>query len=116
MKVFEKIEAQQKGKEYTDAWGVGQQLKDILHNDSSLEEIVDKDLDAQGMSLVDCAKKIKAWAEEQHKKTNTKCVCVPPEVAEKIIRDFYGLPEAGMQKPGPAAPAVADVLDLSTFF
>ena len=37
--------------------------------------------------------KIKAYADEQRKTTKANCVCVPPNVAEGIIRKFYGLPE-----------------------
>lgn len=105
MTVYEKIAAQQKGHEHTDIWMVGQQLKDILHGDPALEEIVDKDLDVKEMSLSNAAKKIKAFADEQHKKTKGSCVCVPPDVAEGIIREFYGLPACGASEP--AAPVVA---------
>ena len=92
MNVFEKIEAQRKGKEYTDIWMAGQQLMDILRADPSLEDIVDKDLDVKGMDLAACANKIKAWADEKHKTVKARCICVPPDVAEGIIREFYGLP------------------------
>lgn len=116
MTVFEKIEAQQKGQENTDIWMVGQQLKDIIRGNPTLEEIVDKDLDVKEMSLANAAKKIRAWADEQHKKTKGSCVCVPPDVAEGIIREFYGLPGAGAAEP-PAAPSEpeADFLDFEDF-
>lgn len=122
MNVLEKIAAQQ-GEKYTDIWMVGQQLKDILRADPSLGEIVDKDLDVKGMLLADCAKKIKAWADEQHKKQKGNCVCVPPDVAESIIREFYGLPERpSKQADGVAAAAISapeegfeDPFDFSTF-
>lgn len=107
MTVYEKIAAQQKGHENTDIWMVGQQLKDILRGDPALEEIVDKDLDVKDMSLANAAKKIKAWADAQHKKTKGSCVCVPPDVAEGIIREFYGLPACGSSEPA-AAPVVAE--------
>lgn len=106
MTVYEKIAAQQKGHENTDIWMVGQQLKDILRGDPALEEIVDKDLDVKEMSLADAAKKIKEWAEEQHRKTKGSCVCVPLVAAEGIIREFYGLPACGASEP--AAPVVAE--------
>lgn len=119
MSVYEKIDAQCKGKEYTPVWGVGQQLKGILQADPSMEEIVDKDLDAKGMSLADCEKKIKARADEIHKTQKLKGVCIPPQEAEKIIREFYGLPEAGAPAPVQTEAATedaGDVLDLSSFF
>lgn len=116
MTVFEKIEAQQKGQENTDIWMVGQQLKDILRGNSTLEEIVDKDLDVKEMSLANAAKKIQEWADTQHKKVKGPCVCVPPNVAEGIIREFYGLPGAGAAE-APADPAEPedDFLDFEDF-
>lgn len=120
MNVYEKIEAQRKGKEYTDVWMVGQQLMDMLRRDPSLEEIVDKDLEVNGMGLADCAKKIKAWADEKHKEIKSRAICVPPDVAEGIIREFYGLPGAEASETAPVAvPAPAqpedDSLDFSDF-
>lgn len=113
MTVYEKITAQQKGHENTDIWMVGQQLKDILRGDPALEEIVAKDLDVEEMSLANAAKKIKAWADAQHRKTKGPCVCVPPDVAEGILREFYGLPAIGASEP--AAPVVAEDDELPDF-
>ena len=90
MTVFEKIEAQQKGSEGTAAWMVGEQLKEICLAESGAAELVSKDLDVKEMGLAACEKKIAAWA-GAHKKGN--CAVVPPNVAEDIIRKFYGLPE-----------------------
>lgn len=89
MTVFEKIEAQQKGKENTAPWMVGEQLKDICRREKLAAELVNKDLDVKEMSIVECEKKIKAWA-DAHKKGNQ--AVVPPNVAEEIIRKFYGIP------------------------
>lgn len=112
MTVFEKIEAQQKGKENTAPWMVGEQLKDICRGDPHCAELVDKDLDNKSMSIEYAEKKIKAYA-DKHKTGNF--ACVPPNVAERILREFYGLPDAG-QAPDPVAPsAEPDFLDLSTF-
>lgn len=117
MSALEKIEAQQKGKEYTDAWAVGEQLKDMLRDEPDLEEILDKDLDQKGMGLEDAARKIKAWADEKHRKQKGNCVCVPPQVAEGIIREFYGLPAAGRKAVKPAADETdAGLPDLASFF
>lgn len=95
MTVFEKIEAQQKGRENTAPWMVGEQLKDICRSDPKCAELVAQDLDNASMSIVEAEKKIKAWA-DKHKKNG--CAVVPPNVADKIIREFYGLPAAGKQK------------------
>lgn len=96
MNVFEKIEAQQKGKENTAPWMVGEQLKDICRREPRAAELVDKDLDVKEMSIAECEKKIHAWA-DAHKKGS--CAVVPPNVAEGIIRKFYGIPEANAGDP-----------------
>ena len=106
MNVFEKIEAQQKGKENTALWMVGEQLKDICRREPRAAELVDKDLDVKEMSIAECEKKIKAWA-DAHKKGS--CAVVPPNVAEEIIRKFYGIPATkGGPSQSPAATALPD--------
>lgn len=108
MNVFEKIEAQQKGKENTDVWMVGEQLKDICRQDPRCADIVADDLENPDMSLTAAAKKIKGKADELRKgMKGANCVCVPPNVAEAVIRDFYGLPTAvaGTVAQPPAATA-----------
>ena len=92
MTVYEKITALQKGKENTAPWMVGEQLKDICRREPRCEQIVLEDLASANMSLEKCEQKIKQWADSQ--KNGQKCVCVPPQVAERIIRDFYGLGDA----------------------
>lgn len=122
MTVFEKIEAQQAGCENTPAWMVGEQLKDICGADPHCAELVAQDLENKDMSLEKAAAKIKAHADELHKKQKGNCVCVPPNVAEKILREFYGLPDASapklsIVKPEPATVAEPedDGLDLFDF-
>ena len=113
MTVFEKIEALQKGIENTAPWMVGEQLKDICRREPDVQEIVLQDLAMSGMSLKDCEKQIKAWA-DKHK--SGSCCCVPPNVAEDIIRKFYGLPEAKtMPEETQEAAPTGKVLDLSAF-
>ena len=119
MTVFEKIEAQQKGRENTPAWMVGEQLKEICTADPYCAELVEKDLDNVGMSIRKAEKKIEAWADDCHKKNKGNCVCVPPNVAERIIREFYGLPLEPATKAKAVQPVEPDtpaVLDLSSFF
>lgn len=119
MTVFEMIEAQQKGKENTGPWMVGEQLKDICRQDPHCAEIVAQDLGNPSMSLAECEKKIKAAADEIQKKNKKKCVCITPNVAEQIIREFYGLPEYQMAQNTASAPEPATaeddfgILDLS---
>lgn len=85
--VLNKISAQQ-GKERTPVWMVGEQLKDICRNEPKSAELVAQDLDIPQMSLANCEKKIKAFA-DGHKQGSFACVI--PSEAERIIREFYGL-------------------------
>lgn len=94
--VIEKITAMQAGLEGTPAWMVGEQLKEICA-DPDCAGLVEQDLAGDGMGLKECAAKIKAYSDEQRKTTKASCVCVPPNVAEGIIRKFYGLPERSAQ-------------------
>lgn len=96
MDVIAKIEAQQKGRENTGVWMVGEQLKDICRGDPHCSEILAADLENPDMSLEKAERQIKAKADEMKKgMKNASCVCVPPNVAEDILRKFYGLPAAG---------------------
>lgn len=124
MTVFEKIEVQQKGRENTDVWMVGEQLKDICRNDPSCATIVVEDLENKAMSIEAAAKKIKEYADSQKSKQKGNCVCVPPNVAEGIIRDFYGLPaapnsaangETPMLEPVQASDIADGFLELDSF-
>lgn len=104
-----KITAQQP-KERSAVWMVGEQLKDMLTNEPHLAELVAQDLENESMSLAACEKKIKAYA-DKHKTGNFACVI--PSEAEKIIREFYGLPEASTApaaKPSPG-PGIINLED-----
>lgn len=103
---IEKITAQQP-KERTAVWMVGEQLKDILRREPDLSELVVRDLEQKGMSLADCEKKIKAFA-DKHKSGGFSCVI--PSEAETIIREFYGLSEQGPEKSGGVVLNLADFL------
>lgn len=107
MNVFDKIAAQQ-GTERTAVWMVGEQLKDIIRDDPRLQELVEKDLDVTAMSLTECEKKIKAYADD-HRAGNF--ACVSPIEAEQIIRNFYGLGQ-----PGDKNQSSGKVLSLEDFF
>lgn len=74
------------------AYCVGEQLKDIIRATPYAAEIVLGDLSMKGMGVADCEKKIAEYA-KAHKSGN--CGCCPPTVADRIIREFYGIPVAG---------------------
>ena len=99
--LIEAIEKQQKGKENTAVFFVGEQLKDICRQDEHAAEIVLQDLDVKEMSIAECEKKIAAYARKNGG-------CTPPPAAEKIIREFYGI-----KKAAPAAESKPKIVSLA---
>ncbi len=91
--LLRKVSEQQQGKEFTDIFMVGEQIKDICRNSNQATELVVADLDVPEMSLERCAAKIKEEADRLHKEKRGACICIPPDVAEGIIKKFYGIPE-----------------------
>ena len=99
---LDKITAQQgKHKQGSAPWCVGEQLKDILRAQPEIAELVVHDLDQAGMSLADCEKKIAAFAQDHRQGSVGFC---GPADADRIIREFYGLP-ARSETTYPIAPA-----------
>lgn len=81
-------------------WMVGEQLKDICRHEPISAELLARDLEVEKMSIVEAEKKIKAFA-DGHKTGFTSCV--PPVDADRILREFYGLPrpeEGAIAAPG----------------
>lgn len=72
---------------------VGEQLKDILKGTPSAAGIVLQDLKTAGMGIADCEKKIADFA-SKHRTGSTGCC--PPMKADRIIREFYGIPFVGV--------------------
>lgn len=98
MTVFEKIERQQaKAAPYSPVWGVGEQLKDICRAEPRSAKLIEEDIDT--VTIVKVEKKIRAFA-DKHK--NGSCVCVPPSVADGIIREAFGLPPRAESSTAPA--------------
>ena len=113
MSVLEKIEKQQKGKENQPEWMAGEQLKDICRREPESAGLIEKDLDKITLEVV--AGKLKARADELHRKQNGSCVCISPMVAEEIIREAYGLPGASTVEEKKQQKTDADFLDLADF-
>ncbi|MDE6590274.1 MAG: hypothetical protein K2K53_08060 [Oscillospiraceae bacterium] len=87
------IEAQQKKVPARSApWMVGEQLKDICRLEPLSAELIAQDLQNQAMGISQAEKKIKAFA-DGHKTESFSCVT--PIEANRILREFYGLPLAG---------------------
>lgn len=90
-KAIAAIEEQQAGvKARSPQWMVGEQLKDICRHEPGCAELIYQDLQVEKMSITEAEKKIKAFA-DKNKVGNSSCVT--PMEAERILREFYGLPE-----------------------
>lgn len=98
---LELITAQQGTDTRVNLYWLGEQLKDICRTTAGAAELVAADIVQAGMGLADAEKKIKAYA-DAHKRGRE--ACVPPPVADEILRTFYGLPKPGAEPP-PASPA-----------
>ena len=110
VKAIQTIEAQQaKVKDRSPQWMVGEQLKDICRMEPCSAELIAQDLQVEAMGIVEAEKKIKAFA-DKHKTGSFSCVT--PVEADRILREFYGLPAAAGAAAS-SAPAVGmiDPLD-----
>ncbi len=109
--LIKQIEGQQAGKENTDVFMVGEQLKDIGAESEHNAEILLQDLAIKSMDLVAAAAKLKDYADKNCK--GAKCFCISPKVADGILREFYGLEEKSEVKP--AAAQDSGFIDLGDF-
>lgn len=110
--VIAKIEVQQRENENTPAWCVGEQLKDMSRSDQAVAELLDKDLDVESMSIVEAEKKIKEYADKNRK---GRCGFVPPNIADEILRKFYGLPARDEAIEPTPEQASNKIIDLTAF-
>ena len=101
---LEKITAQQP-KWRNNVWLLGEHLKDILRSEPHLAELVAQDLDVKEMSISECEKKLKASVGPRSGRVETM-------EAERIIREFYGLPARG-ETPEPGG---SRLMSLEDFF
>lgn len=93
-------------------WMCGEQLLEMIAPDAAATKLVLNDLKHGGMSLKGCEANIRAFASK-----NRGC-CTGNE-AEKLIREYFGLPEqTEAQKPEPAAPPApaGNIVNLEDFF
>lgn len=91
-------------------WIVGEQLKDICRQEPHCAELIAQDLENPAMSITEAEKKLKAFA-DGHKTGSFSCVT--PADADRILREFYGLPGPGGEDE--ASPSGAQVLNLADF-
>ena len=107
------IEDQQKGKENTDVFMVGEQLKDIGAESEHNAEILLQDISIKSMNLVAAAAKLKDYADKNHGKA--KCFCISPKVADGILREFYGLGEPDALQIKPTGVQDSGIINLEDF-
>ncbi len=88
-------------------WMVGEQLKDICRHEPHCAELIAQDLENPAMSVTEAEKKIKAFA-DGHKTGGF--ACVTPVEADRILREFYGLPSQEAEPESPVAGAQVLVL------
>ena len=101
-------EQQSKVQARSPQWIVGEQLKDICRQEPHCAELIAQDLENPAMSITEAEKKIKAFA-DGHK--TGSFACVTPAEADRILREFYGLPSLKTESPD----AGAQVLNLADF-
>ena len=76
---------------------VGEQLKDIAAENPKCAEILARDLEVDGMAIWSAEAALKKAADKRSK--GKGCVCVPPNEADAILREFYGLPAREESEP-----------------
>ena len=114
--VLNRVTEQKKGLEsHSPAFCVGEQLKAIAKASPKAAELIAGDLEKSGMGIADAEKKLKAYADELHAKQKGGSVCVPPQEADRILREFYGIPADEPDKPFEPVKS-SGTIDLSDFF
>lgn len=100
-KMKQRLENQlEKEYEYSPVRGVAKQLMDIVGSNEERAAVVLEDF-AAGRTVKKCEQEIKKWVDGHHKGNSGYC---PPDIADGIIRKYFGLPEAGekpQQRPQP---------------
>ena len=88
--LIDKIRSQQKGHKNDPVFMIGEQLLEIAGSEPLSAQLIEKDLDVPEMSLSAAARHLQSYADSNHGKA--KCFCITPSVADRLLREFYGLP------------------------
>ena len=107
---IEKLRAQQaKVQDRSPQWMVAEQLVEICRREPRSAELIAKDLDVEAMSITEAEKRIKAFADKHR---TGSFACVSPIEADRILREFYGLPPAETaQDEQEGSEKVIDLMD-----
>lgn len=96
--------------EYSPVRGCGMQILAIVGNDENSATLILEDF-AAGQTVQACEKEIKKWVDKNHKDNSGFC---PPQKAEEIIRQFFGL-GSGASDPAPQAKQKTGIINLEDF-
>lgn len=102
MKIGELQAGMKKG---SHAWCIGEQLKEICRREPESSRLVEQDLENKEMGLEACARKFEEWAAKNREGNRA---CITQWQAEKLIREFYGLPEPAAEE---TRSRLVDLLD-----
>ena len=110
---------QSKVKKRSPQWMVAEQLMDICRTEPESAELIARDIEHGGMNITEAEKRIKAFA-DGHRTGNF--ACVTPVEADRILREYFGLPEVGKRQesvmvpsPPPVETAGGVHVDLAAF-
>ena len=113
-KLYDLIAEQQKGHETEPRFMIGEQLKEIAEREPLSAELLERDLEIEEMNLEAAEKHFQEYADRNHGKA--KAFCITPKVAERLLREFYGLPIPEENTPEKKeADSSAGYIDLSSF-
>ena len=113
------IEKQQKGVEkYSCPYVVGEQLKEICVREPNSAELLANDLQVKEMDLYHAERKIYEYGKSLMK-GKTGGVAISPVWAEKVLRDFYKLPDREVAEQSVVViqpKSKGQIVDLDDFF
>ena len=107
-KLQEIIAQQQKGHENEPRFMIGEQLKEIAEKEPLSAELLERDLQIEEMNLAAAERRFQKYADENRK--SSKIFCITPIVADKLLREFYGLPT-----DKPEEQTSSEFIDLTSF-
>ncbi len=113
-KLYDLIAEQQKGHETEPRFMIGEQLKEIAEREPLSAELLERDLEIEEMNLEAAEEHFQEYADKNRGKA--KAFCITPKVAERLLREFYGLPIPEENAPEKKeADSSAGYIDLSSF-
>lgn len=113
-RLFDLIAEQQRGHENKPRFMIGEQLKGIAEREPLSAELLERDLEIEEMSLKAAEAHFQKYADTQSRRKGT--FCITPIVAERLLREFYGLPsEEQQQAVKTNEPQESGYIDLSSF-